>query len=176
MAPPAMSSPHLIRPYSAAQLGLVSGDETVVVFTVLGDRFSGPSVLVHVPTVRSRLEWLDSVVSTVVFVDEPVPDGATLSGIDDMLTVYADLDCDALARVVTSTEALKRVEHGHIVGAVDRSTVVAATCPEIVDRRRLESALSGDEVWANPTAELARSGGIVRFYEPSMRPIWMRDN
>src|SRR5690606_32797860 len=72
-----MASPHLLRPYTAAQLSLVSGDERVAVFAVLSGRHAGPSVLVHVPTARSRLDWLASQVEVVVFVDEPIPEPAT---------------------------------------------------------------------------------------------------
>jgi hypothetical protein len=171
-----MASPHLLRPYTAAQLSLVSGDERVAVFAVLSSRFAGPSVLVHVPTARSRLDWLANQVEVVVFVDEPIPEPATVSRIDDMLTVFPDLDVDALTQWLPATEALKSTRDGIIQRGIDRSGVAAVRCPEVVRRSTLARGLdaAGDETWLNPTAAVASVGGSVAFFEPSMLPDWLR--
>lgn len=171
-----MASPHLLRPYTAAQLSLVSGDERVAVFAVLSGRHAGPSVLVHVPTARSRLDWLASQVEVVVFVDEPIPEPATVSRIDDMLTVFPELGVDALTQWLPATEALKLTQDGIIRRGVDRSGVAAVRCPEVIRRPALARALdaAGDENWLNPTAAVAATGGSVAFFEPSMLPDWLR--
>lgn len=172
-----MSSPHLIRPYTAAQLSLVSGDHRVSVFAVQSGRFAGPSVLVHLPTARSRVDWLAPEVDTVVITDEPLPEPATVSRIDDMLAVFAELEADVLAQWLPATEALKLSSDGTIVQGVDRSTVVAVRCPEVIDRHALARGLeaAGDEGWVSPTAAVARVGGKVALFEPTMVPDWLNE-
>lgn len=170
-----MASPHLLRPYNAAQLSLVSGDHRVAVFGVMGGRFAGPSVLVHVPTAGARLDQLGPEVEVVVFTDEPLPEPATVSRIDDMLAVFPDMEVDALAQWLPATEALKLASGGMIERGVDRSTVVAVRCPEVIDRRMLARALQAleRENWVSPTASVARIGGTVAFFEPTMVPDWL---
>lgn len=170
-----MSSPHLLRPYNAAQLSLVSGDDRVAVFGVMGGRFAGPSVLVHLPTARARLDQLAPHVETVVFTDEPLPEPATVSRIDDMLAVYPELGVDALTQWLPATEALKLASDGVVASAVDRSTVAAVRCPEVIDRGILTRALAEqwDDNWVSPTAAVARIGGRVAYFEPSMIPDWL---
>lgn len=174
---PGMSSPHLLRPYTAAQLSLVSGDHRVVVFAVQSGRFAGPSVLVHLPTARSRIDWLAPEVETVVFTDEPLPEPMTVSRIDDMLAVFAELEADALVQWLPATEALKLSADGVIRRGVDRSTVVAVRCPEVIDRRALERALelAEDDGWVSPTAAVARAGGKVSLFEAAMIPDWLNN-
>jgi hypothetical protein len=174
-----MASPHLLRPYTAAQLSLVSGDERVAVLAALGNRYAGPSVLVHVPTARSRLDWLSGQVEVVVFVDEPIPEPATVSRIDDMLTVFPDLGVDALTQWLPATEALKSTRNGVIQRGIDRSGVATVRCPEVIRRPILARALDeagDDETWLNPTAAVAAIGGSVTFFEPSMLPDWLRSH
>lgn len=170
-----MSSPHLLRPFSAAQLSLVSADHRVAVFGVMGGRFAGPSVLVHLPTARARLDQLASDVEVVVFTDEPLPEPVTVSRIDDMLAVFPDLGVDALTQWLPATEALKLASGGVIESTVNRSTVVAVRCPEVIDRAALTRALEevDGEQWVNPTAAVARIGGRVAFFEPDMVPDWL---
>lgn len=170
-----MASPHLLRPYTAAQLSLVSGDHRVVVFGVNGGRFAGPSVLVHFPTAQARLDWLAPEVEIVVFSDESLPDPATISRIDDMLAVFPDLEVDALTQWLPVTEALKVAHEGVIGKGIDRSTVAAVRCPEVIDRQALARALaaSGESTWVNPTAAVAAVGGSVTFFEPTMVPDWL---
>jgi hypothetical protein len=157
-----MASPHLLRPYTAAQLSLVSGADRTAVFSVLSGRFAGPSVLVHVPTAQARLNQLPRPVEVVVFIDEPLPEPPTVSRIDDMLTVFPDLGVDALTQWLPATEALK--------------TVASVRCPEVIRREALSGALdmAGDRTWLNPTAGVAAAGGTVAFFEPSMLPDWLR--
>lgn len=171
-----MASPHLLRPYTAAQLSLVSGDHRVAVFGVSGGRFAGPSVLVHVPTAQARLDWLAPDVETVVFSDESLPDPATISRIDDMLAVFPDLEAVALTQWLPATEALKVERGGVIERGVDRSAVAAVRCPEVIARLTLARALAscGESVWVNPTAAVAAIGGDVAFFEPNMVPDWLR--
>lgn len=171
-----MSSPHLLRPFNAAQLSLVSGDQGVAVFGVMGGRFAGPSVLVHLPTARARLDQLSPDVDTIVFIDEPLPEPATVGRIDDMLAVFSDLGVEALSQWLPATEALKLGREGVVERGVDRSTVVAVRCPEVIDRQALARALAEENTdnWVSPTAAVARSGGRVALFEPSMVPDWLQ--
>lgn len=170
-----MSSPHLLRPFNAAQLNLVSGDHSVAVFGVTGGRFAGPTVLVHLPTARARLDQLAPEVEVVVFTDEALPEPATVSRIDDMLAVFPDLGVDALTQWLPATEALKLGSGGIVERGVDRSTVVAVRCPEVIARAPLTRALASEdqETWVSPTATISRHGGKVAFFEPSMVPDWL---
>jgi hypothetical protein len=175
-APPAMASPHLIRQYNATQLSLVAHDRTVAVLAVAGERYAGSAVLVHLPTLRSRLDWLPAEVDTVVVVDELLPDAATVGRVDDMLTVFSDAGADLLSQWVPATEALK-LEQGGLVGhAVDRTDVVSLKPPLVVRRLRLGEAIrtAPDVTWVDPAAEVARVGGTIVLYEPSMLPSWLR--
>lgn len=171
-----MTSSHLLRPFNASQLGLAVGGSDVVVFASAGDRRLGPSGLVHLPTLLGRLASLGAGISTLVFVDELLPDGALLGRVDDMLLVYPDLGTAALAQWVPATEALKVVADGRIERGIDRSGTVAVRCPEVVDRAALTRALDTTTatMWVNPTAEIARAGGRVTLFEPSMLPVWLQ--
>lgn len=162
-----MTSPHLLRPFSSRQLSLVEGDGRVVAFGVLGGRYAGPSVEVHAPTLVRRVTELPRSIATVVFFDEPVPDGATVSTIDDMLAEFVQCqDVEVLIQYVAATEAVKRVDGGIVEEGIERSSLVAVRCPEVVDRRALESALPsiGERLWVNPTAIVAAAGGRVALY------------
>lgn len=165
-----MSSPHLILPFTPAQLGLVAGDETTTVLAVTSGRFAGPTVLVHLPTALARLDWLSPEVEVIVFIDEPQPDPPTIGTVDDMLSVFPHIDTEALIHWVPSTEALKLESDGVIASGVDRSLVVSVRCPEVLSRQALEGALrsAGSETWVNPTNEVARAGGRVRLFEPGI--------
>lgn len=171
-----MMSPHLLRPFSSRQLSLVEGDGQVMAFGVLGGRYSGPSVEVHAPTLIKRVQDLPKSIHTVVFFDEPVPDAATVSTIDDMLAVFEQLEVDVLTQYVAATEAVKRVEGDIVAEGIDRSALVAIRCPEVIRREALDRAVEAlaDELWVNPTARVAHAGGAVAFYGSPLVPIRRR--
>jgi hypothetical protein len=167
-----MSSPHLLRPFSSRQLSLVAGDGKVLVFAVLGGRYAGSSVQVHVPTLARRVEQLPRSIDTVVFIDEPVPDGAVVATIDDMLTEMEGSQADALAHFAPATEAVKRVDGGVVVEGVDRSSLVTVRSPEVIRKPALERALDRVEPmqWVNPTALVAAHGFVVELHGSGLAP------
>lgn len=167
-------SPHLLRPFNSRQLSLVEGDGRVVVFSVLGGRCAGPSVMVHAPTLVRRVSDLPRSIATVVFVDEPVPDASTVSTIDDMLAAYEGLDADVLVQYVAAMEAVKRVDGDELAEGIDRSSLVAIRCPEVTDRQALDQAVSRitEELWVSPTALVAAIGGKVALFGGS--PVLVR--
>lgn len=114
---------------------------------------------------------LASHIRTVVFFDEPVPDGALVALIDDMVEAFSESTHEALAMGSTFTEAVKWVEDGMVVGEVDRSRLVSLRCPEVVDRHALEAALAtlDDEVWVNPASLVVSAGGSLGIFDPSSR-------
>lgn len=156
----------MLRPFTARQLSLVEGSDRVMVFAVLGDRYVGSAVQVHLPTLLRRLDCLPAEVDTLVFVDEPVPDAATIATIDDMLAAMEGGRADALGRYVPATDAVKRVEGDRVVEAIDRVALVGLRSPEVIRRPALERAVEGvgDAQWVNPTGLVAASGGVVEFF------------
>ena len=171
-----VSSPHLIRHYNATQLSLVAHDRRCAVLAVSGERYAGTAVLVHLPTLRSRLDWLQPDVEDVVIVDELLPDAATVGKIDDMLAAFAEMSVDVLSQWVPATEALKQDEGGIIQGAVDREDVVSLRAPTVFRRERLADAITrcDDAVWVDPAAVVARAGGSVALFDHSMLPTWLQ--
>lgn len=162
-----MVSPHLLRPFTSRQLSLVAGDGQVMVFAVLGGRFAGPTVLVHHPTLLHRMDTLPRHIRTVVFIDEPIPDAATVALVDDMIDLFEELDVDALAQHVPASEAVKRVHGRRILEGVDRSALAAVRAPEVIRRSALEQALHATaNQWVSPTYLVAAGGGTVRFAGP----------
>lgn len=161
----------MIRPFSARQLHLVAGDGLVEAFAVLGDHRRGPSLEVHVPTLRRRIRDLADHIRILVFFDEPIPDGALVALIDDMVEAFTESTDEVLAIGSPFTEAVKWVEEGFVVGEMDRSRLVTIRCPEVVDRDALEHALStaDDEVWVNPASLVVSVGGSLRIFDPSSR-------
>jgi 2-C-methyl-D-erythritol 4-phosphate cytidylyltransferase len=162
-----LMSPHLLRPYSPRQLSLVEGGDGVALFAVMGGRYAGPSVEVHAPTLARRVADLGQSIETVVFFDQPVPDGAMVSTIDDMLGHFEAVEADALVQFVPVTEAVKRVEREVVLEGMDRTSLVAVRCPEVIDRAVLTAAMSriGDEQWVNPTALIASAGATIALYD-----------
>jgi hypothetical protein len=142
-------------------------------FGVLGGRYVGPSVQVHAPTLIKRVRDLPRSIRTVVFFDEPVPDAATVSTIDDMLAEYEELEVDVLAPYVAATEAVKRVQGEVVAEGIDRSSLVSIRCPEIIDRSTLDQAVTrlADELWVNPTALVATHGGRIELYGHPLVPM-----
>jgi 2-C-methyl-D-erythritol 4-phosphate cytidylyltransferase len=124
-----------------------------------------------VPTLRRRMRDLASHIRILVFFDEPVPDGALVALIDDMVEVFAESSDAVLAIGAPFTEAVKWVDDGFVVGEVDRSRLVTVQCPEVVDRDILEAALStlDDEVWVSPASLVVSAGGSLRIFDPSSR-------
>lgn len=161
----------MLRPFSARQLHLVAGDGRVEAFAVLGGRWQGPSVEVHVPTLRRRMRDLPRHVDTVVFFDEPFPDGALVGLIDDMVDDFATRGDEVLALGLFATEAVKWVEGDVVVGEVDRSRLVTVRCPEVMRRELLDQALAhlGEEPWINPTELVVSAGAALRIFDPSAR-------
>jgi len=169
-----MASPHLLRPFTSRQLSLVEGDGRVMAFGVLGGRYAGSTVQVHAPTLALRVTQLPASISTVVFFDDPMPDGATVATIDDMLAEYEHIETDVLVQHVAATEAVKRVEDGFVREGIDRSRLVALRCPEVMDRALLTRAIEtiGEHTWVNPTALMAGIGArLALFGNRSLTPI-----
>ncbi|MEX2624981.1 MAG: hypothetical protein WD651_14790 [Acidimicrobiia bacterium] len=161
-----MSSPHLLRPFPARQLGLVEGGDRVMVFGVLGGRYAGPSILAHAPTLRRRCNELPAGVDIVAFVDHAIPDAAIVARIDDMLAVFDG--GDALVCFQKTTEAMKEVAGEVVVRGVDRSQLVAVRSPEVIRRSALDRAMTipPAELWVNPTALVAACGGVIKLFSP----------
>lgn len=168
-----MTSPHLLRPFTSRQLALVEGDGQVMAFGVLGGRYVGPSIQVHAPTLIKRVHDLPRSIRTVVFFDEPVPDAATVSTIDDMLAEYEALSAQVLVPYVAATEAVKRVQDQLVAEGIDRTSLVSIRCPEIIDRAVLDHAVEtlSDELWINPTALVAAQGTKIELYGHPLVPL-----
>lgn len=161
----------MLRPFSSRQLSLVAGDDRVAAFAVLGGRRRGSTVHVHVPTLLRRMRDLPDAIDTVVFFDEPVPDGALVALIDDMVDAFSLGEDDVLAVGLPATEAVKWVDGDRVRQEIDRATLVTIRCPEVVDRAVLDRALGtlGSPMWINPTETLVDAGARLRIYDPSLR-------
>lgn len=168
-----MVSPHLLRPFSSRQLSLVSGEGRVLVFAVLGGRFVGSAVQAHAPTLARRVAELPGFVEVVAFIEESFPDGEVVARLDDMIATLIGSPADAVVRRVEVSEAVKRVEGNRVVGAVDRSLLVAVRSPEVVRRAALENAVGsiGEETWVGVTGLVVRSGGRVLLYDESRSAV-----
>src|SRR5690606_10850242 len=157
----------LLRPYTSRQLSLISGDGQVMVFAVLGGRCAGPTVLVHHPTLLHRMDTLPRHIRTVVFIDEPIPDAATVALVDDMVELFEQLDVDALAQHVPASEAVKRVRGSRILEGVAPRRPSEVRTPEVIRRGALVRAVcSAAEQWVGPTHLVDLPGGSVRFAGP----------
>lgn len=162
----------MLRPFNARQLSLVSGEGRVMVYAALGGRHAGPSTEVHAPTLARRVDELPRHIDIVVFIDVPVPDGALVGLIDDMVAVFGESDADALVRPVPATEAVKRVHDRTVVEGIDRSRLVAVRSPEVLRRSTLERAVErlDDRLWVSPTGLVAASGGRIALFDPHRVP------
>ena len=158
-------SPHLLRPYTAQQLNLTRRNEKVMVLSALGGRHLGPSLQVHAPTLISRVASTLSRTDIVVFIDEPMPDAATVNVIESMLDEFGT-DC-GLVRSVAATEAVKRLENGVVAEGIDRSSLFSPRPPEIIRRTCLEKATMAltDEQWVSPSALVLAQGGVIRTFD-----------
>lgn len=165
-----MSSPHLLRPFPARQLGLIEGGDRVVVFGALGGRRLGSTVLVHSPTLRLRLQQLSEAVELVVFVEDSPPDAATVATVKDMLAAMGPEDGLVQFQLVAEAIKLTRDDPARsqrfIDHAIDRSTLVSFRPPEVLRSAVLVAAVAQtpSELWVNPAGLVAASGGIIATY------------
>ena len=165
-----MSSPHLLRPFPSRQLGLIDGDDRVVVFGVLGGRRLGSTLLVHAPTLLFRLEQLSDGVELVAFVEDSPPDAATVATIDDMLAAMGSED--GLVQFQMAAEAIKltkgdgRGRQQFVGKGIDRSTLVSFRPPEVLRAPALVAAVTKPptELWVNPAGLVAANGGRIATY------------
>lgn len=164
-----MVDPQLVRSFNSRQLSLVSGAGRVVVFAVLGGRHAGPSLQVHIPTAALLLERLPDHIDTVVFIDEPVPDAALVSLIDDMVAEHAGLGVDVVANFVPAVEAVKRIDGDRVREGIDRSRLVSVRPPEVLSRHAMQRAINSIEagLWVNPAALVSAAGGSLTLYSGS---------
>lgn len=163
-----MSSPHLLRPFPSRQLGLIEGDDRVVVFGALGGRRLGSTLLVHSPTLLFRLDHLTDEVELVVFVEDSPPDAATVATIDDMLATMGSED--GLVQFQLAAEAIKLTKGAgsqRFVGqGIDRSTLVSFRPPEVLRASALIAAVTEPptDLWVNPAGLVAANGGRIATY------------
>jgi hypothetical protein len=138
----------------------------VVVFAVLGGRYLGRSLQIHVPTAARLLDRLPPHIDTVVFIDEPVPDVALISLIDDMVAERTVRGVDAVVNYVPAVEAVKRVEGDRVAEGIDRSRLVGVRPPEVLDRTAVERAIGRLEtkIWVNPSSAVSSAGGSLALF------------
>lgn len=165
-----MPSPHLLRLESHKL-----ENDGVVVFGVLGGRRTGPTLLVHRPTLLGHLEGWDDDLGRVVFVQGSAPDATMLATIDAMLIAMGSED--GLVRFEVAAEAIKLTRAPQVDGlapqlpvlierGVDRSTVVSFRPPELLRTSALLAALAmppSDE-WVNPAGLIVANGGRIETY------------
>lgn len=101
----------------------------------------------------------------VVFIDEPLPDAATVSVIEAMLDEFGS-EC-GLVRSVAATEAVKRLEGGVVAEGIDRSSLFSPRPPEIIRRACLDNAVMSltDQQWVSPSALVLSLGGKIRTFD-----------
>lgn len=133
---------------------------------VVGGRYAGPSVQINAALLAGQIGDLLPAIATIVFLDQPVPDGAAVDLIDSMVTALDHRQLDGLARGVAVTEAVKRVEGERVVEGIDRTRLAAVRCPEVIRRPVLAAAIAGidGEDWINPMAVVAAAGGRIGIY------------
>jgi hypothetical protein len=136
-----------------------------MVLSALGERHLGPSLQVHAPTLISRVASTLSRTDVVVFIDEPLPDAATVTVIESMLDEFGS-EC-GLVRSVAATEAVKRLEGGVVAEGIDRSSLFSPRPPESIRRACLENAVMTltDEQWVSPSAMVLSRGGKIRTFD-----------
>ena len=136
-----------------------------MVLSALGGRHLGPSLQVHAPTLIARVASTLARTDVVVFIDEPLPDAATVSVIESMLDEFGS-EC-GLVRSVAATEAVKRLEGGVVAEGIDRSSLFSPRPPEIIRRACLDNAVMSltDEQWVSPSALILAHGGKIRTFD-----------
>lgn len=138
-----------------------------MVLAALGGRRLGPSLQVHAPTLISRIQTTLARTDVVVFVDEPLPDEATIHVVETMLDHFGS-EC-GLVRSVPVTEAIKRLEGDEIAEGIDRSMLFYPKPPEVIRRTCLEKAILtlSEEQWVCPSAVLLGMGATIRAFDES---------
>jgi hypothetical protein len=165
-----MPSPHLLllEPHGFEHA-------PVVMFGVLGTHGSGPTLLVHWPTLLGHLVRLDDDPGRVVFVQGSSPDATTIATIEAMLIAMGSKD--GLVRFEMAADAIKLTRSPQVDGVapqlpvliergVDRSTVVSFRPPEILRTSALLAALglSPSDEWVNPAGLIVANGGRIETY------------
>ena len=135
-----------------------------MVLSALGGRYLGPSLQVHAPTLISRVASTLARTDVVVFIDDPLPDAATVNVIESMLDEFG-AEC-GLVRSTAATEAVKRLEGGVVAEGIDRSSLFPPRPPEIIRRACLDNAVMAltDEQWVSPSALVLARGGEIRTF------------
>lgn len=138
-----------------------------MVLAALGGRHSGSSLQVHAPTLISRIQTTLTRTDVVVFVDEPLPDEATIHVVETMLDHFGS-EC-GLVRSVPVIEAIKRLQGGVVAEGIDRSSLFYPKPPEIMRRTCLEKAILtlSQEQWVCPSAVLLSSGATIEVFDES---------
>jgi hypothetical protein len=159
-------SPHLLRPYSPRQLGLVEGNERLMVFASMSPYTAGPSLVVHAPTLSRRLAELPHLVEVVAFIGGPVPDLPMLAHLDDMVGYFEQIDTDCLVDYVAVTEAIKEVEGDRVVRGIPRGPLVSFRPPEVMTRPSIEAALDKStlQAWVDPASLVVAAAGRITLY------------
>lgn len=131
----------------------------------LGGRYLGPSLQVHAPTLLSRLDSTLARTEVAVFIDEPLPDVATITVIEAMLDQFGSEH--ALVRAVPATEAVKRLEGRVVAEGIERSSLFSPRPPEVIRVDALLAAAEtiGEEQWVSPSAMVVRTGGDARIFD-----------
>lgn len=140
-----------------------------MVLAALGGRYLGPSLQVHAPTLLSRVASTVSRTDVVVFIDDPVPDHATISVVEAMLDELGDEA--ALVRSVPATEAVKRLgPDGVVAEGIERPSLFSPKPPEVIRTWALARAVEhlGDEAWVCPSALVAGAGLSVRVFDEGL--------
>ncbi len=154
----------LLEAFSDRRLSLVEGDGRVMVLAS-SSASGAPGFAVHRPTLAARLGQFGPEVQTLVFVGGPFPDLPTVARIDEMLAIFGDED--ALTDWRPVTEAVKRVESGRVVHAVDRDTLVRPMGPYVIRRHLVDAMADGPNQWIDPIEEAAGLGAIVWLWHDS---------
>ena len=176
-----MADLHLLCPIGMHELGPRGGDERVLVFGVPGRQHSGPSLRVHVQTLRVLIDQLPGRVERLVFVEGSAVDSATAQAIEDMLAAMGPED--GLVRFQIPAEAIKLVKiEGDAASApsanrgtlrfiergIDRATLLAFCPPEVLRVSSLARALLHSPVgeWVDPAGLVASHAGLIETYPP----------
>lgn len=169
-----------VSPSDRAFSGFEFGDH-VAVFTVTGSRDGAGSdtgYCVHTEVLAARLAALPDEVRVVVFADPVGADThvadstqsdreAPVATVEAMLSQLSNSDADAVVSYVMATEAVKLVDGDVVVSGIDRSRLVAARRPQVMDRGVLQRAVETDcgEPVCTPSDVVVRSGASVALFE-----------
>ena len=171
---------HLLCPIGSHELGPRGRDERVFVYGVPARQQSGPSLRVHVQTLRVLLDRLPGRVERLVFVEGSSADSATAQAIEDMLAAMGPED--GLVRFQIPAEAIKLVTREgdaapapsnrgtvrFIERGIDRATLLVFRPPEVLRVSSLARALLRSAVgeWVDPAGLVAAHAGLIETYPP----------